>query len=204
MTRNRKPTPWLMAALLPLLLGAGGSVAVTAMDPTPESRIWVGGTSSVRGWECKAVTFDLKVESSPNAAPLIAGGEKAVSSVDLAIPIEKMECGNGQMNGHMRKALKMQEHPQLTFRMTSYELVKSSDSVVVTLAGSLTIGGTEKPIELTALAMATPNGGLRITGTYQFKMTEFGLKPPTLMFGTMKVHDLVKVGFDVLLKDRAE
>jgi hypothetical protein len=34
-------------------------------------------------------------------------------------------------------------------------------------------------------------------------MTDYGLKPPTLMFGRMKVGDLVSVGFDLLLKDRA-
>ena len=32
-------------------------------------------------------------------------------------------------------------------------------------------------------------------------MTEFGLKPPTLMLGTMKVDERIKVGFDVVLKD---
>jgi hypothetical protein len=32
-------------------------------------------------------------------------------------------------------------------------------------------------------------------------MTEFGLKPPTLMLGTMKVDERVTVGFDVVLKN---
>jgi hypothetical protein len=32
-------------------------------------------------------------------------------------------------------------------------------------------------------------------------MTEFGVKPPTLMLGTMKVGDKVKVGFDLYLKN---
>jgi hypothetical protein len=31
-------------------------------------------------------------------------------------------------------------------------------------------------------------------------MTDFGVRPPTLMMGTMKVHDPVTVHFDVLLK----
>jgi hypothetical protein len=31
-------------------------------------------------------------------------------------------------------------------------------------------------------------------------MTEYGLKPPSLMMGTMKVKDAVKVHFDLLLK----
>jgi hypothetical protein len=32
-------------------------------------------------------------------------------------------------------------------------------------------------------------------------MTEFGLKPPTLMLGTMKVDEKLTVGFDVVLKN---
>jgi polyisoprenoid-binding protein YceI len=204
MTQSLKPARWLMIGLLPLLLGARGiSQPAPTMDPTPESRIWVGGTSSMRGWECKATTFDLKVESTPNAAATVLAGEKAVSSVKLSVPVDKLECGNGQMNGHMRKALLMEEHPQIAFQMTSYQLTKSNDSLLVTLTGSLTMGGTEKSVELTALAAATADGALRVTGIYPLKMTDYGLKPPTLMFGRMKVGDLVSVGFDLLLKDRA-
>jgi polyisoprenoid-binding protein YceI len=201
MTNTVRTTRWMVAALLPLLFGARG--AFTVMDPLPESRVWVGGTSSVRGWECKATTFTLNVESGDNAAAGVLAGEKLVNAAGLAIPVEKLECGNGTMNGHMKKALKMAEHPEITFRLTTYELTRSDDSVSVALSGLLNLGGTEKPIELVAMAAPAADGALRVTGTYALKMTDFGLKPPTLMFGTMKVHDQVKVGFDIVLKDRA-
>ena len=203
MTHNAKSAKWMMVGLLPLLLGAR-SLNDGGMNLLTESRIWVGGTSSVRGWECKATTFTANVESVPNAAATVLAGEKAVGAVDLSLPVDKLECGNGQMNGHMRKALRMEEHAQIAFRLASYELNRSNDSLLVTMTGSLTLGGTEKPIELVGLATATPEGALRVTGTYGLKMTEYGLKPPTLMFGRIKVHDLVKVGFDLLLKDRAQ
>jgi hypothetical protein len=32
-------------------------------------------------------------------------------------------------------------------------------------------------------------------------MRDYDLKPPTLMFGRIKVHDKVTVGFDLLLKN---
>lgn len=201
MTHNAKSARWMMAGLLPLLLGArllndGGLIA------QPESRLWVGGTSSVRGWECRATAFTATIESAPNAAATVLAGEKAVGAVNLAVPVEKLECGNGQMNGHMRKALKVEEHAQIAFRMTSYELARSSDTLVATIDGTLTLGGTEKPIQLVGLATSTPDNALRISGTYSLRMTDFALKPPTLMFGRIKVHDLVKVGFDIILKDR--
>ena len=201
MTHNVKSARWTMVALLPLLLGAR-SLGDGGLDLQAESRLWVGGTSSVRGWECRATTFAVNVESAPNAAATVLAGEKAVGAVDLSAPVDKLECGNGQMNGHMRTALKMEEHAQIAFRLSSYELTRSNDSLLVTIAGSLTLGGTEKPIEMVALATPAPEGALRIAGTYAFKMTDFALKPPTLMFGRIKVHELVKVGFDIVLKDR--
>jgi polyisoprenoid-binding protein YceI len=203
MTHYAKSTRWMMAALLPLMLGAR-SAGDGGMNLLAESRIWVGGTSSMRGWECKALTFAATVESAPNAAATVLAGEKAVGAVTLTVPVDKLECGNGQMNGHMRKALKLEEHPQITFSLSSYELNRSNDSLLVTMAGSLTLGGTEKPIEIVGLATTGPEGTLHVAGTYAFKMTEFGIKPPTMMFGRMKVHDLVQVGFDVILKDRSE
>jgi hypothetical protein len=193
----------MMTGLLPLMLGAR-PLSDGGLDLQAESKLWVGGTSSVRGWECKATTFTANIASVPNAAATVLAGEKAVDAVDLTVPVEKMECGNGQMNGHMRKALKMEEHAQIAFHMTSYELARSQDSLVATIDGTLTLGGTEKPIQLVGMGTSTPDGALRLSGTYSLKMTDFGLKPPTLMFGRIKVHDLVKVGFDIVLKDRVQ
>ena len=177
MTSNLKPARWILAALLPLLIGAGGTLnAATGIDSMPESRIWVGGTSSMRGWECKATTFELKLDAEPNAVATTLAGTMAVTGATLVIPTEKLECGNGTMNGHLKKAIK----------------------------GVLTLGGTEKEIEIAAIATPAADGALRIAATYPLKMTEFGLKPPTMMFGRMKVGDLVKVGFDLVLKDGAQ
>jgi hypothetical protein len=41
---------------------------------------------------------------------------------------------------------------------------------------------------------------MRVKGSYDLRMTEYGLKPPSLMMGAMKVKELVKVNFDLLLK----
>jgi hypothetical protein len=42
---------------------------------------------------------------------------------------------------------------------------------------------------------------IRFKGSKQFKMTEYGVKPPTLMLGTMKVGDPVTVSFDLALSE---
>jgi hypothetical protein len=202
MTLSVKSTRWIIAGTLPLLLGAEPARRPT-IDVTADSRIWVSGTSSVRAWECRATTWTFAIDGTEDAAAGALAGEKAVTTAELAIPTEKMECGNGTMNGHMKKALKAPEQTDIRFRMERYELGKAGDSLAVTIFGTLNLGGTEKAIEMAALGMPAADGALRVVGTYAFKMTEFDIKPPTMMFGRMKVHDQVKVGFDLLLTDGA-
>jgi len=105
------------------------------------------------------------------------------------------------MNEHMLKALKAKTNPTIVFKLASYDLAKQADAVRVTLNGTLAMGGVEKPISLTANATEASSGMLHVVGTHELRMTEWGLKPPTLMLGTMKVDERVKVGFDLLLKD---
>ena len=184
-----------LAALVP-------AFTVGPIDMQPESRLWISGTSTVRSFECQARSFDAKLESTGKAAvDALLAGEKIVSSVEVTVPVEELDCRNGTMNEHMRKALKAAQHPTVVFRIDAYELTRSDDGVAVTLNGTLTLGGVEKPITVNAQAKPGENGTLLVSGTREVRMTEFGLKPPTLMLGTLKVDERIKVGFDVILKD---
>ena len=199
MSVTRIPATLAFLALLPAL---GAARRDGALDLQPESRLWVAGTSTVRAFQCQAGSFDAKVASlGSDAVAAILAGEKAVSTVEVTVPAEKLDCRNGTMNEHMRKALKAKDHPTVVFRAEAYDLARSSDSVAVTMTGNLTLGGVEKPITIKAQAKPGPNGTLVVSGTREVRMTEFGLKPPTLMLGTMKVDERVTVGFDVVLKN---
>lgn len=173
----------------------------SAIDLQPESKVWVEGTSSVRGYKCSALALNATLQSAGNAVQPILAGDKAVSSADLTIEAEKMECSNGQMNGHMRKALKAEANPAILFKLASYELTKSADTLRIVMTGDLTLAGSLKAITLEALAKDGGDGTLLVEGTHELKMTDYGIKPPTLMFGAIKVHDKVKVGFSLVLKD---
>ena len=172
------------------------------MELAPQSRLWVDGTSTVRSWSCKATTIDATIEASvPNASAAVLLGEKAVSEVDVRIPAAKLDCGNGKMNEHMLKALKASEHPTIAFKVTGYDIATGGAGVTGTLKGQLTLGGVTKPIAVIAAGSAGPGGALHVTGTHELVMTEYGLKPPSLMMGTMKVGEKVKVGFDLYLEN---
>jgi polyisoprenoid-binding protein YceI len=196
----RSPTLGAIATLLLLAPAGAWTPADAPLSLAPQSRLWVDGTSTVRSFQCKATALEAEVSAAPNAVAGVLAGEKAVKSVEFRVPAAKLDCGNGTMNEHMLKALKAKEHAAIVFRVASYEVAKGAEGVTGTLTGTLTLGGVQKTITVEATGRDAAGGALRVAGAYPLRMSDYGLKAPTLMFGTMKVGDVVKVGFDLVLK----
>lgn len=192
-------------ALLAGLTLVPATIAWTASAGTlflqPESKLWVTGTSNVRDFECTATSVTVDVAALPGAVVLVTGGEKGVTSVGVRVPAGQLDCQNGKMNAHMMKAIKAAEFPQIAFDLTSYELATVPAAVNVTMTGDLTLGGVKKTITIKSKAAPAENGALKVTGVQDIRLSDFGLKAPQLMMGTLKVQDLVQVHFDLLLKE---
>jgi polyisoprenoid-binding protein YceI len=190
----------LLLVVSPALAARGLAGSLTLQ---PESRVWIQGTSNVRNFECTATSLDVQVETSggSGAVQRIAAGEKAIETVVVTVPAKGLDCDNSKMNEHMLKALKAADHPAIEFHLSSYDLARDSTGMQAVLNGTLKLGGTEKPVTLTAAVRPDSDDVLHVTGAYELRMTDFGLKPPTLMLGAFKVHDPVKVNFDLRLKD---
>jgi len=183
----------LLAAVAPALLALRANPFLTL---GAGSRVWIAGTSTVRSFTCEAPGFDAQIDApAAGAVHALLDGRKAVKGATLRIPVAKMDCGNGTMNSHMTKALKSADFPVIAFTLGSYELGANGG----TISGQLTLGGVTKPVTLKAAARED-GGALRLTGAYELNMTQYGIKPPTLMMGTMKVGETVKVHFDLLVK----
>jgi polyisoprenoid-binding protein YceI len=144
--------------------------------------------------------FKPTLSAAPGFEKALLAGEQAVRGVGATIQVGAIECGNGKMNDHLRKALKLQDFPTISYELKSYTVKGQGEAAAVTAKGELTIAGTTRPIEMEVTATPTPAGGLQVKGEQQIRMTEYGVKPPTLMLGTLKVGDVVTVHYDVVLK----
>ena len=198
MRANIKTTLLALAIVLPA--SGAWTTANEMLVLQPQSRLWIDGTSSIRSFSCKASEVNASVEATgPNAIAQLLTGEKGVKTVRVNVPAEQLDCGNGTMNEHMRKAIKLSEYKSIEFRLTEYTVAHNADGISGAIDGSLLLGGVTKPITLQATGKSE-GGMLHITGSYDLDMTEYGLKPPTLMFGRIKVGKTVKVNYDLLLK----
>lgn len=197
-----------MKRLIPLLMTmftwAGVSAAQSGVVLQPGGELAVDGKSSVRDFTCRA--REVKARLVPGEA----GGGLALESlvgalrqVELEIPAGQLDCANATMNEHMFNALLVKQHPTLHFRMSGYEVGAAKDGVVpLHIRGELTMAGATRPVDLRASATATPEGGVRVRGRYLLRMTDWGVRPPTLMLGTLKVLESVIIRFDFALESQ--
>jgi YceI-like domain len=75
----------------------------------------------------------------------------------------------------------------IAFRSTS--VTRDGDRIAV--AGELELSGARRPLEFAL----TDDGG-HITGSAQIKQTDWGMKPYSALFGTLKVADVVEISID--------
>jgi hypothetical protein len=167
----------------------------------PESRLWIDGTSTVRDFSCKAPALSVAIDAADAAVAALLSGERGFRMVHLEVAADRMDCGNGTMNGHMLKTLKAKEHPLIAFEVGSYGLTRAVDRTKAVLTGTLDIGGVQKPVTVPVELLDAGDGALRVTGAYELNMRDYDLQPPSLMLGTLKVREKVKVNFDLVLKN---
>ena len=188
------------------LMGAVIGIAVVtaaALTPDaviqPESRVWIEGGSTVRGYTCEAPAVNGSVTSEV-AAFDVAALAGAVRTAEIVVDASALDCGNGTMNSHMRKALKATDHAGIRFRLDEYTVQAAGAESLVRMQGALVIAGSEQPVTIDGVATPAADGGVRVAGSHGIRMTDYGVTPPSLMLGTMKVHDAVTLNFDVVLK----
>ncbi len=186
---------WISAALAAGFIATTSGAAAPASKPVT-SKVWLKGDSTVRSFRCDAKRVETKLKGLDQAGSMDA---LAKSEIDGAVKIlvSSLDCANGTMNEHLQDALKMRQHPEIALRVQSVQLgARNGDNVKITANGDLTLSGQTRPVVINGVARQTATG-LVMQGEHRLKMTEFGVKPPSLMLGTMKVKDDVTVGFEL-------
>jgi len=158
-----------------------------------ETTVTIKGTSSLHEWEMNGTTIAGTIETDPEAWK--TEGQKTANAT-ITIPVKSIRSQHDRMDRIMADALKAGSNPEIRYTMTSAALLKNlGDSFVVRTNGKLSIAGTTRDITLDVTVK--PAGGNRYTLTAQtpLKMTDFGIKPPVAMMGTLKTGDQITVAF---------
>jgi len=187
--------------------GMADVAARSALRFAPGSELWMEGKSTVHDWESRTRTINVAFtrtagQADPSATTAIEAlvRRKGVRSVDVRIPVSTLHSERKGLDKNLLKSLRADTYPTIRFRMDRYTVVSpaTADTMKLRLEGALTVRGIEKRITLDARARKGDKG-VWIEGAEPLDMSDFGIKPPTMMLGTLKVKDRIVIHYRLLL-----
>lgn len=177
--------------------GAQGANAVR-LRLDPASQLTVEGTSSMHAWHCKTDKINAYVDVDPGYTRDLTKVARPIAAVKVNIVVKTLSCGNSQMDRNMYSTLKADENQVIKYTLTGYDVLTGSVSPTAFAAktdGTLMIAGETRPIEMKISAERQSDGKAVASGEQTLLLSDFGIKAPSFMFGTLKVGNEVKVKF---------
>jgi polyisoprenoid-binding protein YceI len=188
---------------------AGSGQALRLDIDSAGSRIWFEADASLGRFQGTALRFTGWAEV-PDSTYFYPRGRG-----EIEIEVASFRTGNGMRDGHLRGDMRADRFPRIRF--VADDVVEAAlaevDSLLAGVAafsdtipaarvfieGSLTIRDSTRTVRIPARIRMTGDT-LRVRGRLATRFTEFGIKPPSRLLGTVKVKDDIALLFDALFR----
>ena len=190
-----------VSALMAATATAGAqSASAIRLRLDPASELTIEGTSTLHDFHCKTNKINAYVDVDPAYTKDLTKVSRPIAAVKVNIVVKTLTCGNGQMDRNMYGTLKADENQLIKYTLSGYDILggtASPSSFVANTNGTLVVAGQERPIAMKISAERTNDGKAIAQGEQTLRMSDFGIEPPSFMFGRLKVGDQIKVKFNL-------
>lgn len=179
----------VMKNLIRILFLSLGTIAMAQDSYTlsDTSAMTIDGTSSLHDWTVVANTMEGTITEN---------GE-SVNTIEFSVAVADILSDRAAvMDNKMHDALKKEEYPKVTFIVDKANATIGENQE---LKGALNIAGVEKEVSVPT-TISQEDGNLRVKGKKEIALKDYGIAPPTAMFGSIVVGDDVTVNFDLVFK----
>jgi len=191
----------IVSVLMAAATTAGAqSASAIRLRLEPGSELIIDGTSNVHDFQCKTNKINAFVDVDPSYTKDLNKVTRPIVSVVVNIPVKSLDCGKKAMNENMYKVLNAAEHEVIRYTLSGYDVLDgTATAFAAKTTGTLTIVGKNKLVGMKVDAAQLNEGKATAHGEQTILLTDFGIKPPSYMFGTMKVGNEFKVMFNLKL-----
>jgi YceI-like domain len=197
--------PLLRAAPIAVILAATALTAGPAAQAPPPidihtALVTIAGSSNIHEYTASTTTVRVtRVKIGP-AIPVDAFWSEVVrpgvlEGFEITIPAASLSSPTAGLDKNMHKALKVEQFPDITFRLTRLEGAAAGAAKAI---GVLRIAGVDREVVLD-LKTARKDSLLVVIGSLPLLMTDYGIKPPTAMLGMLQTDPKVTVSFETAL-----
>jgi polyisoprenoid-binding protein YceI len=151
------------------------------------------GSSNLRDW--KDSVGDVTGNMMAN---LNGDGSIDLSAIYIKMDVRSIKSDMGSvMDNKTYSALKADANPEITFILnTPMRLLPvNRGGPVLSLKGNLTLAGVTRPVVMRVNLFMMGRGKLQFDGSQAISMTDYGVKPPTALFGTIKARPGITIQF---------
>lgn len=192
-TSYSKSTGILSLIIVSLLVTSAG-IAQSKFQ-SESVNIQLAGTSSLHDWTEKSD------EGTGDAVFAVNSNDKvtSLSAMTFTLAAKSLKSDHKAMDKNTYKALKTDANPNISFVLTSAKIIPlEGDNYQVKCEGKLTIAGTTNNTEITGTGKYNvANKSFTVKGSKKMKMTDYQVKPPTVMFGTIKTGDDITISYTI-------
>ena len=188
-----------IAALATAATTAGAqSASAIRLRLLPGTELSISGTSNVHDFHCKTNKINAYIDVDPGYTKDLTKVARPIVSVKVNIAVKSLSCGNKKMDENMYATLKADQNQLIRYTLSGYDILNGSATAFAAKTnGTLTILGKDKTVAMKVDATRLAEGKATAEGEETLLMSDFGIKPPSFMFGTMKVGNEIKVKFNL-------
>lgn len=188
-----------------LLLLALPAAAQQRVVVLPESQVRIDGQSTLDRFTCHADTIRGEGVLTGTGVVPIAVRSSADATARLEIPVASFDCGNRQMNADLYRSLKATAHPVIRYTLDAVTRLDTlpKDGFQLDVTGRLTLAGVTRSVTTTVIARRVARDRWTARSTLPLRMTDFGVDPPTALFGLIRAHDAFTVRFHLVAAPHA-
>ena len=189
------------AAVVGAVLLVGPSAAQNAPLTMGTARLTIAGTSNIHDYTATTTAVRLtrvQLGTAP-AGDLLEHALKpgVVQAFEVTIPAKSLASPKEGLDKNMHKALKADEHPDITFKLLRFEN-RPAPATGLRAIGVLRVAGVDRQVAID-IATERKDATLLVKGTLALLMTDFGIAPPKAMMGMLKTDPKITITFDVAI-----
>ncbi len=196
----RKTLVTVSALMAAAATASAQSASAIRLRLDPASELTIEGTSTLHDFHCKTNKMNAYVHVDPGYTKDLTKVARPIAAVKVNIVVKTLTCGNSQMDRNMYNTLKADENQLIKYTLSGYDILDgtaSPSSFTASTKGTLAVAGQERPIAMKISAERTSDGKAIAQGEETLRMSDFGIDPPSFMFGRLKVGDQIKVKFSI-------
>jgi polyisoprenoid-binding protein YceI len=126
---------------------------------------------------------------------------QGLHSFSFRLAVKSLHSEHASMDDRTYKSVNADKYPEISYKLTSAVITPAgAGKYLVKAKGNLTIAGATQPISMDVTAIVA-NNAITCTGEKKIQLTDYGIKPPTFMLGTMKVANDLTIQFNLIYKN---